>query len=117
MSADVIHPQAYVALGLNGLLKVGMSKDAKTRASSLRTVFKTKGDTFHRIHICPRIEAAYSVESSLIRFCEEKYESHSGREWFTSGDFEAVVIEAGRLTEEWKAHRYPKFTEARLAAL
>lgn len=105
--ADVVLKQAYVAIGVNGLLKVGHTTNVKNRLRSLKQDFKRKGDVLGHWHPCDRIIAAYSVEMELIRICGELYEAHSGREWFKAGDFHRVARIADGLTRKWKHHRYP----------
>lgn len=95
-----------------------MTSNASKRLHRLRQEFKAKGDSLVEIHACDHIEAAYSVERSLISFCEQRYELHSGREWFRGGDFAVAVEEAIKQTNRWRSHKYPaRPTEKELAEL
>lgn len=108
------HP--YVAIGKNGLLKVGMAADPKKRSSSLRKDFRVKGDEFDHIEAFDKIEAAYTVERNLIEHCQRHYTQHSGREWFTGADFRAVVDTARELTNEWRNYKYPRVSQEEIEA-
>jgi hypothetical protein len=101
------HPQAYVAQGENGLLKVGCTSNFPQRYYQLRAAFRAKGDALVRHHVCDRIEAARSVEMGLISACRKRYAQHSGREWFVDGDFDSIVALAISKTDKWRNHKYP----------
>lgn len=100
MTDPARHP--YVALGRNGLVKVGMSIDVEKRAQSLRKEFKAKGDELCTIESCEKIPRARGVEWALIHHCEKQFARHSGREWFVGADFRTLVDLARKLTEEMR---------------
>jgi predicted GIY-YIG superfamily endonuclease len=102
------YPQAYVAQGENGLLKVGVTSNFRRRIHTLRKKFAEKGDTLARYHACDRIEMATTVEWRLIHACRVRFVPHSGREWYVAGDFDAIVDIAIATTNEYrdrKPHR------------
>lgn len=100
MAAIPRHP--YVAIGQNGLVKVGMAVDVKKRQAQLRKEFRAKGDELASLESCDKIACAHSVEWQLIFHCREHYTQHSGREWFTGADFRTVVDLARKLTNEMR---------------
>lgn len=100
------HRHPYVAIGERGLLKVGMAQDVHKRWQSLRQEFASKGDALLQMYALPALEAAYSVERTLIVFCAKAFQIHSGREWFQGACIQSAIDALHEAWDKWRAHSY-----------
>jgi hypothetical protein len=99
-------PYPYVAYGAT-LIKVGVTSNPDTRYAGLRQLFRSKGDRIIGFaHFGPADHACH-IEDALIRFCRERFEQHSGFEWFVGADHEAVSAFA--VAEVGRVDRFPEF--------
>jgi hypothetical protein len=109
-------PQAYVALGKGGLLKVGFTKRPVERVRLLKKEFLSKGDELESFNPCEQTLGAWCVERQLITHCQNGYTRHSGFEWFINCDAPAVMALAVDLPAKYRNYKpHPPTTEAESA--
>ena len=89
----------YVAMGRNGLLKVGFAGNVLNRVRSLDDAFFQRGDRLDSLRASGVIGNPRVAERKLIGFCDQRFKRHRqrGREWFVGADFDAVLLFAASL--------------------
>ncbi len=91
----------YVAVGMNGLLKVGITSNRERRKSAISSFLKKNGDSLDVIEFCDPVLIGGYIESRLISHVQSILPKYSGREWFIdNGRFADIVSVAKALTSE-----------------
>lgn len=86
----------YVAASDCGVVKVGRTRNIRSRRQSTGTEFKRRGlrmTSFEFFHA----EQERIAEMDLVAWMALRYPSHGGREWFKPADPLAAGVEAARL--------------------
>lgn len=86
-------PYLYIAQGVGGLIKAGMTSNIKNRLGCLRWSFQKHGDKLARYTTCEELESIGHAERDAQYELAQLATSRIGREWFKGLDFdEAVAI-------------------------
>ncbi len=89
----------YVAVGVNNLLKVGITSNQKQRKSAISSFLRKNGDELSVIEFCEPVLVGGYIESRLILHVQAILPQYSGREWFIdNGKFSDIVSVAKALT-------------------
>lgn len=81
----------YIAQG-HSILKVGRSKNPKSRKYTLQKEFEKFGDSITNFRIFEVGDRACNAELHLLRKTSEVRNQFAGREWFVSGDFNEISL-------------------------
>lgn len=84
----------YVAEFKNGVVKIGMARNARTRTVALRSCRYR----ISRVHVCARSVVGFWPEKQMISRLRRIAITHEGREWFTGIRFSAVCHLANQIT-------------------
>lgn len=92
----------YVACGVGGLLKAGMTTDIENRLICLKQNFKRFGDRFDRVVLCEDLPSIGSAERDAHFEIGQLATERIGREWYRGVDFDEAVSIAKAHTERAK---------------
>jgi hypothetical protein len=81
-------------------VKVGRTKDPRQRLDNHAKAARTQGHEVSRSWVSPSHGDDVRNEERLIAFCEARWQTVVGREWFESADFDAIVEYASTLPYE-----------------
>lgn len=94
----------YVARGVDGLLKAGMTQHPNDRRRTLKCAFKKKGDSLAEVVFFDAVHDTLLCEHYLhAEMTQVAIRRCGSREWYSSGDFAAVKEIAQRITNENRA--------------
>ena len=94
----------YVACGVGGMLKAGMTADPKARQRTLKAEFKKHGDPMVEVQFFDAVTDTLLCEHYLhMELREVATRCATGREWYSSGDFAAAKAIAERITNQNRA--------------
>lgn len=85
--------QIYIAIGDNGLLKVGCTSNIKTRSCGIRDEFKKRGGKLAGLYVSDLVASGWRIEKKLIDFCAASFptDGSGSREWFTDASLRRVI--------------------------
>ncbi len=90
MTMVLLEQHIYVAIGHEGLIKVGRTSSIEQRTSMLRVDFKKRGDVMKMINFLPSMINARWAETYLIHRMKSEFVVMFGNEWFSGTDYESA---------------------------
>jgi hypothetical protein len=84
-------PCLYIAQGVGGLIKAGMTSNIKNRLGCLRWSFRKYGDQLARYTTCEELESIGYAERDAQYELAQLASKRIGREWFHGVNFDEAV--------------------------